>query len=331
MTTPLPPLALPVGPLTPYVTPGILTGAPTGISWGSIPPGKSATPAMRLAEQANICMRATAQADAYCNQTLRATVDTEQNSGPDRWVTIQPSTGNARVMVQRWPVLAIQNILVASNGTFPRQYLQVPAGLYDVERPIIGIAGTTAPAPDGQGGQAILIAPGYVNWKLGRNGYVIRVTYVNGWPHTSLTAASTAGGSTLAVDDCTGWAMQGGAINVGGGVVPVPGTTTAVIYDSGQQEVVQIIAASANAGAGTLTTQAPMQFAHSPGVLVTTLPASLMWAVTLFGTAMALTRGATSTTVHEIPGAGAGTVPSREPSDLIGEAELLLNPYRRTL
>lgn len=327
MVMPLPPLAMPVGPLSPYVTPAILTGAPTGISWGSIPPGKAATPAMRLAEQSNICMRATAQCDAYCNQTLRATVDQEQNTGPDKWITVQSATGNARIMLQRWPVLAIQNVTVSPNGAFPRQYNTVPAGFYDIERPIIGIAGTTAPATDGQGGQAILVAPGYINWAMGRNGYVVRVTYVNGWPHTSLTAAATAGTNSLSVDDCTGWAMQ----NIISGVVPVAGSTTAVIYDSGQQEVVQIVGASANAGSGTLTTQNPLQFSHSPGVMVSTLPASVIWAVTLFGTAMALTRGTTSTTVHEIPGAGSGAVASREPSDLIGEAELLLNPYRRTI
>jgi hypothetical protein len=331
MTYPLPPLVLPVGPLTPYVTPEILTGAPTGISWNTIPPGRSATPAQRLAEQSNICMRATAMADAYCNQVLRATVDTEQDSGPDMWVTIQQATGNGRIMLQRWPVLAIQNVQVAATGVFPRQYTALPAGYYDVERPILGVAGTTAPAPDGQGGQAVLIAPGYIDWSLGRNGYTIRVTYINGWPHTSLTTAATAGGTTISVDDCTGWALSTNIVGGGTEVAPVTGTTTAVIYDSGYQEVVQVTAASVNAGAGTLTLSSGLSFAHNPGVMVSTLPASVIWAVTLFGAAMALTRGATATTVHEIPGAGAGLGSTREPADLIGEAELILNPYKRTI
>jgi hypothetical protein len=328
---PLPPLVLPVGPLTPYVTPEILTGAPTGISWNSIPPGKAATPAQRLAEQSNICLRATAMADAYCNQVLRATVDTEQDSGPDKWVTVQSGTQNARVMLQRWPVLAIQSVSVAPTGLFPRQFTTLPAGYYDIERPILGISGTTAPAPDGQGGQAILLAPGYVSWALGRNGFTIRTTYINGWPHTSLTTAATAGTTTLPVDDCTGWAISTNIVGGGTEVVPVTGSTTGIMYDSGGQEVIQVTAASVNAGAGTLTLQNPLQFSHNPGVMVSTLPASLIWATILFSTAMALTRGATATTVHEIPGAGAGSVPSREPSDLIGEAELLLNPYRRTI
>lgn len=331
MVFPLPPLALPVGPLTPYITPEILTGAPTGVSWNSIPPGKTTTPAQRLGEQSNICMRATAQADAYCNQVLRATVDTEQDAGPDKWVTIQQATGNARIMLQRWPVLSIQNVQVASTAVFPRQYIALPAGYYDIERPILGISGTTSPAPDGQGGQAILIAPGFVDWSLGRNGYTIRTTYINGWPHTSLTAAATAGASTIQVDDCTGWAISTNVVGGGTQIAPVTGTTTGIVYDSGQQEVIQVTAASANAGAGTLTLQNPLAFTHNPGVMVSTLPPSVMWAVILFSAAMALTRGATATTVHEIPGAGTGAGSSREPSDLIGEAELLLNPYRRTI
>lgn len=274
-------------------------------------------------------MRATAMADAYTNQVLRATVDTEQDSGPDKWVTVQAATGNARVMLQRWPVLAIQSVQVAPTGVFPRQYTTVTPGFYDIERPILGIAGTTSPAPDGQGGQAILIAPGYVDWSYGRNGFTIRTTYINGWPHTSLTAGAAAGSQTITVDDCTGWATSLNIVGGGTEVAPVTGTTTAVIYDSGQQEVIQVTAASANAGAGTLTLQSGLAFAHNPGTMVSTLPASVIWAVILFGASMALTRGATATVVHEISGTGsAGT---REPSDLIGEAELLLNPYRRTI
>ena len=51
--------------------------------------------------------------------------------------------------------------------------------------------------------------------------------------------------------------------------------------------------------------------------------------IILFSAAEALTRGATSTTVHAIPGGGASA--GKGPEDLIGEGELLLHPLRRTI
>jgi hypothetical protein len=46
---------------------------------------------------------------------------------------------------------------------------------------------------------------------------------------------------------------------------------------------------------------------------------------------MALTRGATATTVQAIPGGGGSTGGVKSPADLAGEAELQLNPFRRTI
>ena len=314
MTTPLP-----VGPLTPYVTPATLVSAPTGIAWSTIPPGKDVTPARHLAEQANICARATAQADEYCNQVLRATSDTEVYHGPDYRVTVQ-QTGNVRIILQRWPVLAVTKVEVSPAATWPRQWVTLPAGWAEPETPPAGLYGSTAPSAAGSGGQSILIGPGYVDWSQGRQGYTIRVTYVNGWPHAGLVSPAPQGATSLQVDDCTGWAVTSGAGVTG---------ATGVVKDSGAQEVVQVTAASAQAGPGTLTLAAPLRFPHQPGVAVTTLPASAEWAVILFATAQALTRGATTTTVQALKPATQTSV--KHVDDLCTEAELLLSPYRRVI
>jgi hypothetical protein len=313
---------LPVGPLTPYVTPELLVSAPTGISWSTIPPGKDVTPAQHYAEQLNICMRATAQADEYCNQPLRATTDVETLHGPNYRAVVQTGSGLGRLLLQRWPVLDVLSVKVAPN-TFPRQWTTVPSGYYEPEVPVIGLYGSSAPSAAGEGGQAILIQQGYLNWSLGRNGITVQVQYVNGWPHCSLTADTSAGASTVTVDDCTGWALTGAASSQTG--------ATGVVYDGGSQETVQVASSSATTGPGTLTLSSPLMYAHTAGTLVSTLPASIIWAVTLLGTAQALTRGATSTTIHAIPGAGGGTAGGKGPADLTGEAELLLHPYRRTV
>jgi hypothetical protein len=306
---------------TPYVTPDILLNSPTGISWNSIPPGSGVTPAQRTAEQLNICQRASAQADGFCNQTLRATLDVEKVTGPDYRTTIQQSTQNCRAILTRWPILDIISVQVSPNSIFPRQWITVPTGFWDIERPIIGLFGTDTPSAAAEGGQSILIAPGFVNWSNGRNGFAIQVNYINGWPHASLTAAVVAGATSLPVDDCTGWAPF---------ATGSPGAA-GIIYDAGNQETVQVTAASATSGPGTLTIANAISFPHASGILLSAFPQSVIWAVTLFASGQALTRGATATTVHVIPGGGAGIPAMKGPDDLFGEGELLLQPYRRTI
>jgi hypothetical protein len=254
------------------------------------------------------------------NQLLRATVDIEQISGPDYRVTIQTGSGNGRVILPRWPVLSITQVQVAPNNVFPRQWVTVPAGHYDVEHPVSGFYGSIAPSDAGNGGQSIVIEPGWVNWCGGRNGVLVRVQYVNGWPHTSITSSVAAGAMTIPVDDCTGWAITGefGATGAAG-----------TIYDSGQEESIQVTAASATSGPGSLALATALTFGHGDGTMVTTLPRTVIWATILFASAQALTRGATSTTVHQIPGTSGGG--SKGPEELIAEGELLLHPLRRTI
>lgn len=280
------------------------------------------TDAQKQAEQLNICMRSTAMVDTYCNQPLRATLDTEFQSGPDYRITVQSGTGNGRVILQRWPVLSIQSVQVSPN-TFPRQFTTVPANCYDIEHPVIGLYGTSAASGAGEGAQSILLAPGWVTWWNGRNGFWVKTTYINGWPHTSLTQAANIGDMSLHVDDCTGWATVSETLGSTG--------VTGVIYDNGAQEVAKATATSATAGPGTVTLASPLIYPHAAGTLYTSLPASVIQAAILYSTAQALTRGATATTVQTIPGGGSGGGGGKGAADVAGEAELLLDPYRRVI
>lgn len=304
---------------TPYCTVPELIAAPTGISWSTIPPYKGTTSAQTAAEQVNILGRSTAQVDTYLNQILRATANTEQISGPDFRVTVMTGVGNGRVILSRWPILSITQVQVAPNGVFPRQWTTLPSGSYDIEHPTIGLFDTVAPSAAGDGGQSIVISPGYVNWAGGRNGVLLRISYINGWPHTSLTSDVAIGATSLPVDDCTGWAITSEF-----GVTGAAG----IIYDSGQQETVQVSAASVTSGPGNLTVPATT-FGHKAGTMVTTLPQSVIQATILFSAAQALVRGATSTTIHQIPGTGASG--SKGAEELITQGELLLHPLRRTI
>jgi len=281
------------------------------------------TTEQRTAEQINICARATAWADGYCNQTMRATLDTEFLSGPDYYANLQPATGNIRLILSRWPVMNVVSVSVSPN-TFPQSFTALPAGFFRPEVPVIGVLGSSAPTGSGQGGQAIIISgQAGGGWFLGRNGYLFQVTYINGWPHTQLTANATAGSSTITVDDCTGWGISdftGGAVGAAG-----------VIYDN-QQESAHVNSATATSGPGTLTLSAPLNFNHESGTLFSAMPGTIQWACALYSASIALTRGATATAVHTTSAGSAGTSSGPKTADeLIIEAELLLDSYRRVI
>ena len=329
MTTPM--------PLSnaPYISPETLITAPTGIDWTSIPPDDDATPAQNAAEMWNICQRSTAEVNGYCNQVLRATVDNEFFQGPDYRVTCGPGAGgsgssaywfagtgtfNTRIILARFPILEVTNVSTCPSTTFPVSWTALPSGYYRAEKPPIGIYGSVSPDSSAFGGQAIIVAPGYIDWSNGRNGWAIWVSYVNGFPHSEISVNASAGDRTLTVDDCTGWGITNWAGITG---------ATGVIKDSGQQETVNVSAASVTSGPGTLTLSAPLVYPHQAGTLFTTLPASIEQACILFATAEALTRGATTTTIHDIGGHSQNT--GGDVTSLKSEAELLCHPFRITI
>jgi hypothetical protein len=282
-----------------------------------------------------MCLRATAQVNGYCNQVLRATADTELFHGPDFRVTVGPGGGgssspaywftrtgtfNARIMLSRFPLLEITNVATCPNTYWPRTWTSVPSGYYEIEKPPIGIYGSVSPSSEAFGGQSILVAPGYIDWSCGRNGWAIQVEYINGFPHAEITSAAAAGSNALTVDDCTGWAVTNWAGVTG---------ATGIIKDSGQQESVHVVSASATSGPGVLTLSSDLVYPHQAGTLVTTLPANIEQACILFATAEALTRGATTTTIHDIGGHAQNT--GGDVTGLKAEAELLCHPFRVTI
>lgn len=275
--------------------------------------------------------------DEICGQPLRATVDTYQLFGPGVRVGVPGNGAPVKLVLTRWPVLEIISVQVACN-TLPWTFRTVPASALAIQYPVVGLYGSSAPASAAEGGQTILMDPlwlsGNGSGQLAPNGpgwgpayghgqYVIQVQYINGWPHTALTAAATIGATTLSVDDCTGWVIS----------PPFPGAATGatgVVYDAASQEVIQVTAASAATGPGTLTLAAPLTFAHAAGVMVSTLPQSVVWAATLLGASQALTRGATSTTIRQIP-PGSSSGGGERAMSLKKEATCLLAPFARII
>jgi hypothetical protein len=314
---------MPVG--TPYVTPDMITNAPTGVSWAIIPFPKS-DKQEQLAEQTNICWRATGIVNAYCNQVLRATIDTEQLSGPDFRVTVEQATQNIRIILQRWPVTQILAAQVSPNSALPRQWSSVPQNAWDIENPIIGVYGSNSPSAAGEGGQSIYLGMGIGGgWAAGRRGYRFSVSYVNGWPHTSSTVAVTAGSSTITVDDVTGFAgaaafLYDGEFTETITVNSVSATTPLILPNGG---------GSAPAGPGTLTLSSPISYNHGAKVVISSLPQDILWATILAAAAQALEAGIISVTIQNVP--GSTTMGGHGVEDMEIMYERLLEPYRRVI
>ena len=315
---------------TPYVTPDQLNQWPTGVQWSTFPPatgGVQPTPAQKYAVLAMICMQASQRVDQIVNQPLRSVETTEELSGPDFRVTVQWSSGNGRFIAARWPVTQVLSMQVAPNSGWPRQWTSLPAGNFEPEYPVDGLYGASVPSAN-SGGQAILFAPGYVTWPCGwpgqtvsgRQGFRVSATYLSGWPHTCLTAAASAGDTTISVDDCTGWVITG----TSGTAIGAAG----VIYDAlgGGMEPVTCTTASAATGPGTLTLASPLSYDHGTGIMVSAMPDTAIWAAALLAGRAALIRGATATVIQTTGGRQQKTA-----GGLDDEAREMLTTFRRTV
>jgi hypothetical protein len=309
---------------TPYITPDMVSNSPTGVSWQIIPQPDSDSVA-QLAELTNICWRATSIVDTYCNQVLRSTVDNEQLTGPGApRVGIQRGGSNGLLVMSRWPVTEVLAIQTSPNRSWPRSWSTVPAGQYEVEHPLINLYTDAASATGPDGGASIVVAPGYIPpLSLGRNSTRVLVSYNNGWPHTSLTAAAVAGDTVLHVDDVTGFT----------GV-------SAFAYDGSFTETLSVLSVAANAplnlpngvgtaqtGAGTVTLSSPLANPHDIGVCVSALPANVIWAAALAASAQALEAGITSISVQNI--SGSLTEGGHGVADVQTSYEWLLEPFMR--
>ena len=298
---------------TPYVTPQMLINAPTGIGWATIP-RQGASADEQYKAQLAVCQRVTNLIDGYCNQPLRSTLTTENLTGPNTRVTIG-GWAVTNLFLHRWPVQNIQNILYGAQSSFPIDLQQIPSTMYAVNNQM---SGPSAGVPDtsGAGPTSIRIAPGYIDWSLGRNGFVIEITYIAGFPHCGIVTGASEGDTALTVDDCTGF-IEG---------------TVATLYDGGSTEYVVVASASAISGPGVLTV-APLLYDHtlSPAdapLVLSTLPEAIQSAAIQWSISEALIRGATATAITSVPGTAVRASGSG-PEYYAKQARSYLEPFRR--
>jgi hypothetical protein len=283
-----------------------------------------------------VCWRATSTVDTYCRQVLRSTVGSEQLTGPGRpRCNVDRDTGLGVIQTKWWPVTEILAVQVSPSRAFPAAWTPVPAGNYRIRHPLIAVGDTaSATAPDG--GWTIDVAPGYIGCSPygrtpaggftgtgGRGSQLVQVCYLNGWPHTSLTATAAAGATVLDVDDVTGWAGASGFAYDGAGTEPVTvasvSATTPVELPNG--------AGIAESGPGTVTLTSPLAFSHEQGVVVSALPAAVLEAAILAAAVQALTGGTDAITIQSVGGEHSSPQPTAE--GMTKQYQALLAHYMR--
>jgi hypothetical protein len=286
-----------------------------------------ASTAQQLAEQTSICWRATSLVDTYCNQVLRATVDNEYLTGPGApRVGVEQDTCIGTLVMRRWPVIDVLAIQTASNRSFPRTWSTVPASKYEVTYPLINALTDTAAVTAPDGGSSITLAPGVVPpLRCGRNSTRILVSYTNGWPHASLTAAASAGAMSLSVDDVTGWAGASGFIYDGSATEP----TSASAASAATPLALPNGVGTAQTGPGTITLASPLANTHPAGAMVSALPANVLWATILACATQALESGIDAIAMPAIP--GTQTTGGHGVEELETQYEALLDAFRRVV
>lgn len=241
---------------TPYLTPAEWLAAPTAIDISNI--FQNGTTAQEQQALKDAIERASSWIDRICRQVLAATTDTHEGRYlVNRW-------GNVRIPLPRKPVLQVSAVQVGSR---PSTLVALPS-LVDVEISPYGVVdvpvvGTSMPYLPGSGAVSIGSRP------------LVRTTYVNGFPNTTLAGSPAAGATSVTVTSSLG---------------VYPGTTL-TIYDTAAGTEQVTVAASFVAGSTTVPLFAPLAFAHEAGVSVSNLPPVVKEAAILLTTALIQTRG----------------------------------------
>jgi len=299
----------------------MIVNAPTGLPW-SVVPWPKATAAEQLAEQTNVCWRATGEVDRLCNQPLRATLDVEEEVGPDYRVTVD-NTGVVTLLASRWPIISIIGGQYSPADVIPPNWITIPGTAMRPSAQISSVYGTTAPGASADGPSMIDISPGYVSWWNGRRGHRLQVSYVNGWPHAALLATAAAGATSLRVDDVTG--MAGARCWLYDGANTEMVTVNSVTADA----PATVMGTSVPVGPGTATLTTPLASSHAAGIVCSAIPQDISWATILLASSEVLDSGASAMLMQSV--SGSETIGGKGAEDLRRQAKKILEAYGRVI
>ncbi len=305
---------------TPYVSQGYLTSYPTGLNWNQVSGIKSPTAGQITAILGNIAWTASRQVDNIAEQTIRASVYTEQLPAPGARCAV-PSSGVAQFLTSFFPVTAVLAANVSYGAGPPYQYQPIPLVNLSPLESDYSPYGTTAPGMATGGMNQVLVGGGYVSWSNGRHGQTVQITYMAGWPHSGLTEAYLAGVSSIHVDDVTG---------MNGAQLTIPDVTNGREFVTVSSVTADTTGTLTPQGPGTLTLSAPTLYPHPAGELVTGIPDPIMEATVWLCVSAALSRSAQAVTAPPQQGRQISSG-AKSMDEYIMRAEELISPYRRRI
>ncbi len=277
---------------TPYLTVDEWKAAPTAIDTTSLLPNGTSAQQNQVIKDA--VERASSMVDGYCYQVLAATSDTafgRYRIGRDQVVRVplpfKPVLEVSAISVGATPSMLTALSSLADVVIFPHGVIEVPLwnGLPTLPYPFQGL------------GQRPLV----------------QVTYVNGWPNTTLAAPATAGGSNVTVASALGI---------------YPGTML-TIYDvtAGTEPVT--VAPTYTPGSTTVPLTAPLAFAHTAGVSISNLPPRIKEATVLLASVLIQTRGDDAIVIDSIDSPAQTQALPKASARNLDIARQLLAPFRR--
>ena len=249
-----------------YLTPAEYRASKLGISVNDLVPGGNQ--ATQDAALVTLIARASAWADRICNQPLGADLHTE-----DAWARVNRD-GYLVVPVRYWPVTELVSARVGAS---------VSTAASVVSGTDIRIGATTIALP-------VATTISYVGnqppqrYGIGSRLYV-SLTYVSGWPATTLATSASAGASAIVVGS-----------NLG-----IYAGTQLLVADGTSSETVTVAATPTTS---TVAVSVPLGFAHTASttnpVGVSALPQDIKQAVTHLVNVFIRSRGTTAIEMADI-------------------------------
>lgn len=281
----------------PYLTVTEYTNAPTALDINNLVVGGNAS--AQSAELANVILRATSYLDAYLNQNLNASTQTENQRvrfTPQGFIALHPNNS---------PVISLQSFAY-SNDPNNLQVLTDPSQVWFEDQQII--------IPISQlGGQWTNQGPLGFGWSTSpRNQIFCRYTYTSGYVNTTVAVASTAGQSSLTVTDSSG-IVAGMRLR---------------IYDGANSESITV-ASTYTYGSTTVPTTSVMLYNHAVGASLGNLPNAIKEACILVVNALIKSRGSASMTMNMTVNPSRDNNVQSEFSNDIKMALSMVNLYRR--
>lgn len=236
-----------------YITVDDFLAAPTGTDTTQLLPGQGVD-ANKVA-LAGVIERASSVANTFCRKVLAATTDIQ--SGIYRMYR----DGTIRVPVDNTPIVMVTGV---SFGWAPQSLSALTdlSGLWISEK-VVQVPIMTAP---------VAVAP-QVMLRSYSQVYSV-LTYVNGWFHSNLPAATLVGATSVSPADVLGL------------VAGMPFT----VYDGANTEIAQV-ASSYVVGATSVPLVSPLTRAHPAGVTASALPPDIRQATISLTSALIKRRG----------------------------------------